>query len=292
MAAMTPPVSIVLVNFNAGRHLRACLDSVAADLDGVEWTAFVVDNASAVDGVEAIGDWSPERLTILRNDVNRGFGAAVNQAAQAGRAAPLLWLLNPDCQVLPGAFAALSATLQSQPRCAIAAPQLLNADGTTQESARGEPTAWTGLFGRHGLLTSVLPNSRLARQNLRARDLVRTAQDSIEIDWAMGASLLIRREVFDEVGGFDERFFLYWEDADLCRRIRDRGYAVRYVPAARVVHLGEESSRSARRFAIRAFHRSAYLYYTTHVTTSRLSPARWFAWTALNARAWWRSMRS
>jgi N-acetylglucosaminyl-diphospho-decaprenol L-rhamnosyltransferase len=100
--------------------------------------------------------------------------------------------------------------------------------------------------------------------------------------------LLIRRDVFDAVGGFDERFFLYFEDADLCRRMRARGHRVRYVPGARVMHLGGESSRRARRLAARAFHRSAYLYYTTYVATSPRSPARWFAWTALNIRAWWR----
>ena len=107
----------------------------------------------------------------------------------------------------------------------------------------------------------------------------------------MGASLLIRRDAFDQVNGFDERFFLYWEDADLCRRMRARGQTVRYVPGARVVHLGGESSRRAHRFATRAFHRSAYLYYTTHIARSPRSPARWLAWTALTARGWWRGLR-
>jgi len=228
-----------------------------------------------------------DRVSLIRNTTNRGFGAAVNQAA-ARSPSPRLWLLNPDCRVRPGAFAALDETLSRYSNCAVAAPQLLNADGSTQESARGEPTAWTGLFGRHGLLTRFFPASSGARKNLRARALVDSGVESAEIDWAMGASLLIRRDAFDRVHGFDERYFLYWEDADLCRRLRDAGYTVRYVPRARVEHAGGASSGTARAMAGRAFHRSAYLYYATHTVPSRWHPARALAWIALTARAWWR----
>jgi GT2 family glycosyltransferase len=286
---MTPTVAVIIVNYNTTAELVPCLQAVAADLAGVEWTAVVVDNASPDGGPDASTGLPPE-VTIVRNGVNRGFGAAINQAAR-GVTSPLIWLLNPDCRVVPGAFAALSAEVARQPRCAVAAPQLLNADGSTQESARGEPDALTGLFGRHGLMARLFPDSTMTRQNLRAGDLTRNGA-SADIDWAMGASLLIRRTVFEEVGGFDERFFLYWEDADLCRRMRDRGYTVRYVPSARVTHTGEGSSRSARRFATIQFHKSAYLYYATHVMPSRWHPGRWFAWLALRLRAWWRSRGS
>jgi hypothetical protein len=281
-------LTLAIVNFNSGAHLDACLASVAAELRDVDWTAIVVDNASSDDSAERVERAAPGRVRLMRNEVNRGFGAAVNQAARAHQA-PLLWLLNPDSRVEPGAFAALRATLDRHPECAVAAPQLLNDDGTTQESARGEPTAWTGLFGRHGLLTKLFPGAVAARRNLRAAQIVATGVESAEIDWAMGASLLVRREVFDRVGGFDERFFLYWEDADLCRRLRNLGLVIRFVPRARVAHVGAASSRSASRLAGRAFHRSAYLYYTTHTVPSRWHPARGVAWIALTLRAWWRT---
>jgi hypothetical protein len=281
-------VTIVIVNFNSGAHLDACLASVSAQLREVDWTAIVVDNASNDGSAQRLEREPRDRVRLIRNDANRGFGAAVNQAARAHRA-PLLWLLNPDCRLEPGAFEALRETLERHPECAIAAPRLLNEDGTTQESARGEPTAWTGLFGRHGLLTKFFPSAAAARRNLRAAQLVAAGVESAEIDWAMGASLLVLRETFDRVGGFDERFFLYWEDADLCRRIRNLGQTVRYVPRARVWHAGAGSSRSARRLASRAFHRSAYLYYTTHTVPSRWHPARGLAWIALRIRAWWRT---
>jgi hypothetical protein len=279
-------VALIVVNFNAGRHLRACLESAAADLEARDWRAIVVDNASSDDSTTTVEQLP--RVTVVRNLENRGFGAAVNQAAAMTDAARL-WLLNPDCVVERGAFARLETTLQAHLDCAIAAPRLLNADGTTQASARREPTAWTGLFGRHSLLTRLFPRSGMARRELPAADLAASATDSAVIDWVMGAAMLIRRDPFDALGGFDERYFLYWEDADLCRRLRSRGWTTRYVPAARVSHPGGVSAGTRPAFATRAFHRSAYLYYATHVVPSPWHPLRWIAKAALTARAWWRT---
>ena len=286
---MTGEVAVIVVNFNAGDHLRACLGSLEAGLAGVTWRAIVVDNAST-DGSAASLAPDP-RVTLVQNRENRGFGAAVNEAARMTDASRL-WLLNPDCRVEPGAFAALAAVLHRHPECAIAAPQLLEADGRVQSSARGEPDAWTGLFGRHGLMTRFFPESAAARRNLRARELVASGVESAVVDWVMGASMLIRRDAFELAGGFDERYFLYWEDADLCRRLRDRGYSTRYVPGAKVVHVGGASAAAAARLATREFHRSAYLYYSTHIVPSPWHPARWLALIGLTIRAWWRIART
>ena len=285
-------VAVIIVNFNSSALARRAVETAAADLAHgapgarpMDWAAYVVDNAS-LDRGAALGGLP--RTTLIANARNVGFGAAVNQAARA-TSARLLWLLNPDCEVLPGAFAALAATLDRHADCAIAAPCLLNADGTIQASARGEPGAWTGLFGRHTLLTRLFPSSAMARRNLPAADLAASGVESAPVDWVMGAAMLVRREAFDLVGGFDERYFLYWEDADLCRRLRAHGLVTRYVPGARVVHAGGASARTESRESTRAFHRSAYLYYATHVVPSPWHPARWFARAALSARAWWRA---
>ena len=101
--------------------------------------------------------------------------------------------------------------------------------------------------------------------------------------------MLIRRSSFEQVNGFDERYFLYWEDADLCRRLRQRGLTTRYVPRAIVRHPGGASAKTDSAFATRLFHESAYRYYATHVVPSPLHPARWLARVALPLRAWWRS---
>jgi GT2 family glycosyltransferase len=281
-------VDVVVVNFNSSALARRAVESAAADLGSQEWRAIVVDNASTDAGVDALGGLP--RTTVVANAANVGFGAAVNQAA-ARSTAPLLWVLNPDCVVHAGAFAALAATLDAHPDCAIAAPQLLNADGSVQASARGNPTAWTGLFGRNTLLTKFFPSAAPARRNLPARDLAASGVDSAPVDWVMGAAMLIRRAMFDAVGGFDERYFLYWEDADLCRRLWQRGCSTRYVPRARVTHDGGVSARSDAALATRAFHRSAYRYYATHVVPSPWHPMRWIAKGALGARASWRIAR-
>lgn len=278
-------VAVVVVNFNSSAQARRCIETAAADLGALDWRAVVVDNASSDGGPSAL-EGLP-RTAVIANPYNIGFGAAVNQAVRATDAR-LLWLLNPDCEVLPGAFAALSDTLDRHPECAIAAPQLLNSDGTVQASARGEPGALTGLFGRNTLLTRWFPAAPAARRNLPAADLVNSGVESAAVDWVMGAAMLIRRDAFDRVGGFDERYFLYWEDADLCRRLRERGYSTRYVPRARVAHAGGASAKTRSREATRAFHRSAYLYYATHVVRSPWHPLRWFARAALTGRAWWR----
>jgi GT2 family glycosyltransferase len=279
-------VTVIVVNFNTGTLARRCIESAAADLTHVDWDGIVIDNASIRDGIEVL-DGLP-RTVVIANGHNAGFGAAVNMAAQRTRA-PLLWLLNPDCEVTLGAFKALRETLDAHADCAIAAPRLLNADGSVQASARGEPTAWTGLFGRHSLLTRVFPSSSVARRNLPAQDLVDAGVDSAPVDWVMGAAMLIRRSAFDRVDGFDERYFLYWEDADLCRRLRQIGLSTRYVPRAIVRHPGAASASTQSAFATRAFHRSAYRYYATHVVPSPWHPARWLARIALPLRAWWRS---
>jgi GT2 family glycosyltransferase len=280
-----PAVTLVIVNYNTGSQTARCLDSAAADLAGTTWEAIVVDNASRPGAAPRLNG-RPHVRTIL-NPRNVGFGTAVNQAARAS-GAPLLWLVNPDCVVTPGTFEAVRAALEADPGTAIAAPQLLNADGSVQASARGDPSVMTGLFGRHTLLTRFFPRSAVARRNLPARDIVASGDESAEVDWVMGAAMLVRRTAFDAVGGFDERYFMYWEDADLCRRLRDRGWRIRYVPGAAVGHEGGTAAETDRAMATRAFHRSAYLYYITHVQPRPWHPARMFARIALALRAEWR----
>ncbi len=282
---MTPAVGIIVVNYNTAADAIACVASALLDLGSVPSDVIVVDNASPDGSAALLRDDSS--IQLIANETNRGFGAAINQAAKLTQA-PLLWILNPDCRVLPGAFRALMETLERHPDCALAAPQLLNTDGSVQASARGEPDAWTGLFGRHGLLTKFFPRATAARKNMPAADLVASGVDSAVVDWVMGAAMLLQREPFERVRRFDERYFLYWEDADLCRRLRNAGFTIRYVPRARVRHPGGASAKTASRLAIGAFHDSAYRYYATHVVRSPWHPARWFARIALAARARWR----
>jgi N-acetylglucosaminyl-diphospho-decaprenol L-rhamnosyltransferase len=272
--------SIVIVNFNSGTYLAACLESIRTYVPTAH--AIVVDNAS-VDGSERAAASGLPQVELLRNGSNMGFGSGVNQGLARTSGATIL-LLNPDCRLLPESIDPLVAELAQHPECAIAGPQILNDDGSVQGSARGDPTLLTGLFGRSSLLTRLFPRSSMAQQNVRV-DLGRGGA-SYEVDWVSGACMLARRDALTAVGGFDERYFLYWEDADLCRRLRDRGGSIRYVPAARVTHSVGQSSRSDQVLATRAFHRSAYLYYSTHVARTRL--AQLTAWLLLTLRCRWK----
>ena len=145
----------------------------------------------------------------------------------------------------------------------------------------------TGLFGRTGALRALLPFLTVAKRNVLVEDAVRSGASSVVVDWLSGACLLVRRDAFLAAGGFDERFFMYWEDADLCRRLRGQGLTIRYVPGASAVHKVGRSSQTARRSSIRAFHQSAYLYYSTHVARGALNPRRLVARALLGARCWW-----
>ena len=281
---MTPDVTAILVNYNAGNELAVALRSIQSDCAQVEWEAVVVDNASS-DNSAAIVETFP-RATLIRNPANVGFGRAVNQAA-AVATAPRLLLVNPDCRLVSGAISTLRSVLDAEPSCAVVGPRIFDPDGTVQGSARGDPDMLTGLFGRTGALRLLLPFLPVARRNVVVEDAVRTGASSVVVDWLSGACMLIRRDAFTAAGGFDERFFLYWEDADLCRRLRNRGFQVRYVPGASAVHQVGRSSQTARRSSIRAFHASAYLYYATHVAPGALNPRRLLARALLGVRCWW-----
>lgn len=278
---MIPAVSIVIVNYNAGAHLSRCVASVSAHA-GMPAETVVVDNASTDGSVERVEPG--EGVRFIRNVVNVGFGAAVNQGVRATGGSTVL-VLNPDCELTPGALPRLAQELTADSRCAVVAPRVLNEDGSYQGNARGDPGMLAGVFGRSRAVTRRLPWLAVGTQQVVPPDATRGA-GSILVDWVSGACMLVTRAAFERVGGFDEGYFLFWEDADLCRRFRDDGFTVRFCPDARVVHAVGVSRRTAPERAVRAFHQGAERYYTTHVAPSRWSPRRWLAVGILRARCW------
>lgn len=281
---MTPSVTAIIVNFNAGAELRRALQSIADDMGERPWEAVVVDNAS-VDGSAAIALEFHPHVTLIPNTQNVGFGRGVNQGLAVARA-PMVLIMNPDCRLEPGAIAHLAAELERHAGCVIVGPRILDPDGTEQGSARGDPDMLTGAFGRSTRLRRWLPGLGVSARNVVLASATRGG-DSLPVDWLSGACMLARTDGLRAVGGFDERYFLYWEDADLCRRLRNAGAHVRYVPSATAVHRVGHSSRTARAASIRAFHASAYLYYATHVAPGALSPKRLLARALLATRCWW-----
>jgi hypothetical protein len=248
--------------------LHTCLASLfASKLDG-PLEVWLVDNAST-DGSQrrAVLDWPA--IHLLQNDSNLGFAPAVNQGLRQARHA-LGLLLNPDVALEPGTVQELVRFLGDHPEAAAVGPGLVDADGALQGSARREPTPLTGLFGRSALLTRLFPENPITRRELPGLALGNGAP--LAVDWISGACLLARRTAWEAVGLMDERFFLFWEDADWCRRFRQAGWRVFYQPAARKAHqVGVSRAHRSVRSAV-DFHRSAYRYYRKHHVTGRWSP--------------------
>ena len=278
---MNPTVAVVIVNFNSGAHLGATLSALRNGLRDVPSEVVVVDNGSSDGSEQAARDAEGVRLV---RQANVGFGAGANVGI-AETSAPFVLLLNPDCRVEAETIPRLLHELEAHPACAVLGPRILDPDGTLQSSARGDPSLMTGLFGRTSLLSRLFPSLRVVRKNLTSQATLESGEPTRRVDWVSGACMLVRRAALSAVDGFDEGYFLYWEDADLCRRLRGVGWETRYTTSATVVHEVGQSSRNARRLANREFHRSAYRYYVTHVTPHRWHPGRPAAWAILSARA-------
>lgn len=235
-------VDVIIVNWNDRENLASALESVFAlpEIKADPGFAHVVvsDNGSADDSVAFVRGAYGTRVHLVENGANLGFGAGVNRAA-AQTTSPYIFLLNPDATVRPGALAELVSFLQAHPRCAIAGPKIFDARGRIAESC-GEFDTWIGAFLRSSAWGEWPPLRRYANgAKLRAWDYGSPRQ----VDLVIGAAMLLRRCVFEELGGFDERYFMYHEEVDLAKRVADAGYETWFVPSAQAEHVGEGSSR-------------------------------------------------
>jgi GT2 family glycosyltransferase len=250
-----PLVAVVIVSHESREVLLAALASVSAHA-GVPHEVVVVDNASGDGTVEAVRAAFPA-ASVLANAENAGFARACNQGLGASTA-PLVLFLNPDAELTEGALPALVSRLEATPGAAAAGPLTRNPDGTVQVST-GPDLGLVSEWRQRRLVRGVAarrPAALAEAEALHARER--------DVDWVSGACLLARREDLVAVGGFDERFFLYEEDADLCRRLRARGRRVLFTPAATVRHrLGHSMARRAALSRLE-YHRSHLLYYRLH----------------------------
>ena len=254
-----PRIDVLIVNYRAYDELEGCLDALES-VRSIFRQVVVVDHESSRERASRLTARFPW-IELIARPTNTGFAAGVNLAARATRS-PLLLLVNPDCVITSTMCEQLVAAIDGRPDVAVAGPRIRNADGTVQPSARRFPDLTTAVAGRSSWLTRVLPGNPLSRRNLPARGA--HASEPTEVDWVSGACMLVRRAAFDAVQGLDEGFFLYWEDADFCRRLAQAGWRTLYVPLAAAVHVGGRSSRHAADASLEAFHRSAYRLYSKH----------------------------
>jgi GT2 family glycosyltransferase len=259
-------VSILIVNYRTYDELTACLASLQPFVNRDD-EIIVVDHETDVARCRQLEQRFPA-VNLLAIRDNPGFAAGINQAARVASGRFLL-VLNPDCLVSTDIIGGLTATLERDRRAGVCGAQIREADGSLQASARTFPTVTTGFAGRTSWLTRVWPDNPWTRRNLGATDAHAPAR---EVDWVSGACMMIRREAFAAVDGLDEGFFMYWEDADFCYRLKQAGWTTIYDPAVRLTHLTGRSSGQAARPALIAFHRSAYRYFRKHG-----GAARWLA---------------
>lgn len=275
----SPTLSICIVTYQASQLLAECLFSVIKNTH-LDYEVIVVDNAST-DGVEQVLQEQFPQVRFTQNEQNLGYTRPMNQALKQAKGRFLLQL-NPDTLVLPEALDTLVSYLQQHPEVGICGPKVLNTDHSMQKPCRrGEPTP-LAVFSYFTGLSKFFPKSkRFGGYLLNYLD----EDQEAAVAGVSGSCMLIRRAVVDQIGFLDECFFAYQEDADYCRRARQAGWLVYYVPQSQIIHYGSlGGSRVQPIRSIYEWHRSYYLYYRKHLARDYFFLFNFFYYLAMVAK--------
>jgi GT2 family glycosyltransferase len=281
----TPDVSVIIVSFNTRDLLRDCLNTLAREAR-VTYEVLVVDSASR-DGSAAMIEREFPDVRLFLSDVNLGFAGANNIAFPECRGRYVV-LLNSDAFLTSGALRLSVEHMDANPRAGIGGVRLVGWDGSWQPSARMFPSLLNDFLMLSGL-ASRFPKSRFFG---RVDRTWASPDEEAEVDWVPGAYSIIRRTALNQVGYFDSRFFLYYEEVDLCRRFKNAGFKVCYFPDIVIIHLGGESSKTLRQLKMSSVGaqltlwrmRSVLLYYRKH--------HGWQAWLAKHSESAWHAIRA
>ena len=244
--------SVVTVNYKSWPYTLRCLNSLR-ETGYEDFEVVVVDNDRGTPPE------MPRPARLIRNPENVGFARACNQGVSASTGEYVVFV-NPDTLVEEGFFESLEGFFDGNPQAGVAGPKIVDREGHLQLSARKDLNFVSGLLGRTSLLTRLFPKSPLVRRHFPAAGKL---TGPTAVDWVSGACMVVRRRTLGEIGSLDERFFMYFEDADLCRRARDAGWLVYYLPQVEVLHHTGASSGNRPR-AIWDLHKSAFLYHRKH----------------------------
>jgi len=262
---MSQSHSVVVINYNTRELLRACLASLGAN---PPYPVIVVDNASSdgsADMVRAEFPW----VILHANSENLGYGAAANQAI-AQCASEYVLLLNSDTRLTRGAFDMLIQYLEQHPRVAIAGPRIVTPNGTLQPSCFPFPTP-IHVFIQESTLGILFRHTPILREWYLPAS---SHPHSQNVPWVLGAALAIRRDALATVGGFDESYFMYFEEVDLCYRLRAIGWHIDFVSDATIVHVGGASTVQQRADMKLALYMSLIRFYTHHYSRWRMQQLR------------------
>lgn len=256
-------IDVIIVNYKTSEYLKDCLRSLAPICSKCLVKIYIQNNGASGDEDEfGIDDNS---IHSSANSKNLGFSKAVNQALRKSTGKYVV-LLNPDTHIINGFFESSIQFMESHPEVGILGPKILDGDGGIQNSARSFPTPLTTFFGRSSWISRKFPNNPITRRNLLNQ---RSKGDApLEVDWVSGACMVVRRKAIEDVGPLDERFFMYWEDADWCRRMWNHGWRVVYFPGASIYHYAGKSSDQNLFQSTIEFHKSAYRLFSKYTSSS------------------------
>jgi len=274
-------VAVVSVSYNSGRHLQKFLTSIrASEAHGL--TVVIADNGSSdIESTRAV--CIEHAATLLELDDNYGYGGAINRAiATLPATITTVLISNPDVIFTSGSITALAGAMDDLPAAGAVGPRVLNSDGTVYPSARQLPSLRTGTG--HALFSKIWGSNPWT-----ARYLSDLSESSVnrEAGWLSGSCLLVRRTAYDAIGGFDDAFFMYFEDVDLGYRLGKAGWKSFYIPHAVVTHSGAHSTGTESSRMLQAHHKSAYLYLSRKYSAWYLAPLRWSLKAGLGFRSWW-----
>jgi len=262
-------LSIIIVNYNTSQLLFQCLSAIYARNYPFLIEIILVDNGSHDNSVAMVREYFPD-VCLIENNENLGFAKA-NNIGLAGARGNIILMLNSDTKILEDALPKLMAFLNTHPDVAVVSGRLVYPDFSDQGVARAFPTPINAFFGRTTLLNKIFPHNGFSKKYLVSRS--HTSDEPFEVDWVSGACLMVKKSVLAQVGLLDEKFFMYWEDADFCFRLKQKGWKVFCVPEAKIIHYeGKSTRRKSSARLIIEFHKSVYRYYRKHYIKSVFEP--------------------
>jgi N-acetylglucosaminyl-diphospho-decaprenol L-rhamnosyltransferase len=276
-ASRPADVAVVIVNYNSGDDVTSAARSALEAGGDARVEVVVVDNDSR-DGSAERAEAAVTGLRVIRSGRNAGFGSAANVGMRATRT-PWIFLLNPDARITGGTLGGLLKVAADRPEAGAIGVLTRNPDGTVYPSARRIPGYAEATM--HAFVSPFRPDNRWTR-DYEMLDWDRRGGRSV--DWVSGSSMLLRRAALDRVGLFDEDYFMYVEDMDLCTRLRGARWDVWFTPELEVTHIGGTATRGKRRMTLE-HSRSMYRYFVKHRSPGALAVLRPPAWVALRARA-------
>ncbi len=233
-------VSVIIVSYNTREILLNALEALFENSKGVDMEVFVVDNNSADDSAAMVQRDFPS-IRLIANNQNLGFAAANNQAFALASGRYII-LLNPDAYIRPASIENCLAFMERTPKCGLAGGKIISPEGRLEPSARRFPSALSKLLTLSGL-SGKFPHSPL----LNRHEFGGFAHDHpLEVDWVPGTFTIIRKEMIDAIGAFDERFYIYYEETDLCLRAKKAGWKVYFIHDAEVMHIGGACSKTRK----------------------------------------------